>query len=308
MDVDPPTSLQPSEANVPTPPSEHVLEDIHDMDVDPPLLETPATLGDQLPDFDVPSIPSQERCDLIEFLLTSTLSWTREESHDRSSNFRPLFKTKEEALKIVELLSQWNEVSSSGKRKREAHTKAQYRMCNKYQVTLGTGTNALCHRENGLCIAIYEDLFDVIHGAHVGMGHSRTARNILNELKNSWFGITLADVQLLINLCPTCVGKTSRIKASQAPLKMLFSPTIGHRAQVDLIDMTSAETIDGFKWIVRYRDHHSSKCDVGATKDKTAAEVAPVVIRIMASTLVPNILQSDNGGEFLGETLSAVNR
>ena len=47
---------------------------------------------------------------------------------------------------------------------------------------------------------------------------------------------------------------------------------------------------------------------MGATKSKTAQEIAPVVIRIMASTLVPNILQSDNGGVFLGETLKAVNR
>jgi len=46
----------------------------------------------------------------------------------------------------------------------------------------------------------------------------------------------------------------------------------------------------------------------GATKSKTAAEIAPVVIRIMASMLVPNILHSDNGGEFLGETVKAVNR
>eukprot|EP00804_Cyclotella_cryptica_P031360 CCRYP_012179-RA/>CCRYP_012179-RA protein AED:0.10 eAED:0.28 QI:0/0/0/1/1/1/2/0/63 len=49
-------------------------------------------------------------------------------------------------------------------------------------------------------------------------------------------------------------------------------------------------------------------CDVGATKGKTAVEVAPVVIRIMASILVPSILQSDNGGEFLGKTLRAVNQ
>jgi hypothetical protein len=28
----------------------------------------------------------------------------------------------------------------------------------------------------------------------------------------------------------------------------------------------------------------------------------------MASTLIPNILQSDNGGEFLGETLAMINR
>jgi hypothetical protein len=181
-------------------------------------------------------------------------------------------------------------------------------MRERYEIVPGNGTNVLRQRGTGLRIVIYEDMFDIILECHIGMGHARTARNILTELKNTWFGITQADVQLVVDLCPTCVGNTSRIRTSQTPLKMLFSPTIGHRAQVDLIDMSSCETNDGYKWIVRYRDHHSGKCDVGATKTKTAKEVAPVIIRIMASTLVPSILQSDNGGEFLGETVKAVNR
>eukprot|EP00804_Cyclotella_cryptica_P015879 CCRYP_006375-RA/>CCRYP_006375-RA protein AED:0.05 eAED:0.02 QI:0/-1/0/1/-1/0/1/0/72 len=72
--------------------------------------------------------------------------------------------------------------------------------------------------------------------------------------------------------------------------------------------MCSSETEDGYKWIVRYRDHHSGKCNVGATKEKTAVAVALVIIQIMASNLVPNILQSDNGGEFLGKTVKVVNK
>jgi hypothetical protein len=232
-----------------------------------------------------------------------------EESRASSENFRPLFKTKAEAMDIIQLIEDWDMFTSDGKkRKRPAHSRHQYRLREKFELTIGRGTNCLRHRQTGCRVAIYEDLFDVIRDAHVGMGHARTARNILLELKNSWFGITAADVQLVIDLCPICISNTSRIKSSQTPLKMIFSPTIGHRAQVDLIDMTSNETEDGFKWIVRYRDHHSGKCDVGATKGKTAVEIAPVVIRIMASTLIPNILQSDNGGEFLGETLAMVNR
>ena len=89
---------------------------------------------------------------------------------------------------------------------------------------------------------------------------------------------------------------------------MLFSPMIGHRAQVDLIDVSSCETDEGYKWIVQYRDHHSGKCDIGVTKETTVIEVALVIIRIMAYTLVPSILQSNNGGGFLGKTVKAVNR
>ena len=266
------------------------------------------------PDAEIPHIPAEEECqeasdEEFRTQFYANLEKRLEESRANSENFRPLFKTKAEALEIIQLIEDWNAFTSDGnKRKRCSHTRHQYRLREKFELAIGRGTNCLRHCQTGCRVAIYEDLFDVIRDVHVGMGHARTARNILQGLKNSWFGITAADVQLVIDLCPTCIGNTSRIKSSQTPLKMLFSPTIGHRAQVDLIDMSSNETEDGFKWIVRYRDHHSGKCDVGATKGKTAAEIAPVVIRIMASTLIPNILQSDNGGEFLGETVAMVNR
>ena len=175
-------------------------------------------------------------------------------------------------MEIIKLLSEWDGIST-GKRKRVHHSKQEYRYRDKYVLHHGSGTNALRHRETGVRVAIYEDMFDVIYDAHVGMGHARTARNILNELKNEWFGIIQADVQLVVDLCPNCVGNTSRIRTTQTPLKMLFSPTIGHRAQVDLVDMSSCETDDGYKWIVRYRDHHSGKCDVGTSKSKTAQEL-----------------------------------
>jgi hypothetical protein len=70
-----------------------------------------------------------------------------------------------------------------------------------------------------------------------------------------------------------------------------FSPTIGHHAQDDLVDISSCETDDRFKRIVQYKDNCSEKRDVGATEDKSAAEIAPVLMRIMSSTLLPNILQ-----------------
>eukprot|EP00804_Cyclotella_cryptica_P016783 CCRYP_002076-RA/>CCRYP_002076-RA protein AED:0.38 eAED:0.37 QI:0/0/0/0.5/1/1/2/0/315 len=275
------------------------------------VIPTLPTMGDtESEGMDVGDADSPERAEEDEEFCRqfySNLEKRLSESRQRTPLFRPLFKTKEEALHIIKVLSEWREVFS-GKRKRVHHSREEYRFRAKYEVLPGTGTNVLRQRKTGLRVAIYEDLFDVIRDTHVGMGHARTARNVLSELKNSWFGITAADVQLVIDLCPTCVGNTSRIRASQTPLKFMYSPTIGHRAQVDLIDMSSAETEDGYKWIVRYRDHHSGKCDVGATREKTAAEVAPVIIRIMASTLVPSILQSDSGGEFLGETVRVVNR
>jgi hypothetical protein len=64
---------------------------------------------------------------------------------------------------------------------------------------------------------------------------------------------------MVVDLCPTYVGNTSRFHMSQTPLKMLFSPTIGHRAQVYLVDISSCETNEEYKWIVHYWDHHSQQ-------------------------------------------------
>ena len=69
--------------------------------------------------------------------------------------------------------------------------------------------------------------------------------------------------------------------------------------------MSSAETEDRYKWIIRYQYHHLGKYDV---KEKRAVVIAPVAICIVASNLISNILQSGNGGEFLSETIKAVNR
>ena len=97
------------------------------------------------------------------------------------------------ALEIITLLTAWDE-TGKGKRKHVHHTRHEYRIRNKYEIIKAKGTHALRHRDTGLRVAIYEDMFGIILETHVGMGHARTARNILNELKNEWFGITQADV------------------------------------------------------------------------------------------------------------------
>ena len=86
-------------------------------------------------------------------------------------------------MEIINVLSEWDDIST-GKRKQVHHSRQDSRHCEKYVLCPGSGTNALQHRATGLCVVIYEDMFDVIHAAHVGMGHAHTAQNILNELKN----------------------------------------------------------------------------------------------------------------------------
>ncbi len=96
-------------------------------------------------------------------------------------------------MEIIQILSEWEDMSTV-ERKQVHHSRQEYRHCEKYVSLRGSGTNALQHHDTGLFVAIHEDMFDVICNAHVGMGHARTAQNILNELKNKWFRITQAGV------------------------------------------------------------------------------------------------------------------
>jgi len=45
---------------------------------------------------------------------------------------------------------------------------------------------------------------------------------------------------------------------------MIYSPEFGHRAQIDLIDMTT-KSVYGYKYILRYVDHLSGFAHVACT-------------------------------------------
>jgi len=137
------------------------------------------------------------------------------------------------------------------------HERNDYNIQKKFFVGQGIAGNSLREKKSGKKVAIREDLFDVIDAAHRQLSHCQTARNVKKSLDTDWHGITSATVQLCIDVCAACVAKKVKIVAKQPPLKMMTSPTIGYRVQIDLIDMTSQPTDDGHKWILRYHDHCS---------------------------------------------------
>ncbi len=71
---------------------------------------------------------------------------------------------------------------------------------------------------------------------------------------------------------------------------------------MDLIDYRWKEW-KGYKWILRCVDHLSGFAHVAPLKTKKAAVVGRAMICIMSTSVVPEILQSDNGSEFLGKCI-----
>ena len=83
-------------------------------------------------------------------------------------------------------------------------------------------------------------------------------------------------------------------RKKQNPLKMILSTEAGSRFQMDLVEMPY---FNGYNYILRVVDHLSKFGYVYPLKTKTSKEVGKSLLCILATSIMPRILQSDNGGE-----------
>ncbi len=112
----------------------------------------------------------------------------------------------------------------------------------------------LNNNNKNLKVGTKEQSFTIIMEVHIALSHAKDSRKIYTEIKRRWYGITQEDVTSALPLCPVCMASQTKITAKQRPLQMILSETIGSRAQMDLIDMTSQQD-DGYCWILRLIDH-----------------------------------------------------
>jgi hypothetical protein len=90
---------------------------------------------------------------------------------------------------------------------------------------------------------------------------------------------------------------------------MIITDTICSCAQTDLIDYTRHPDVakEGvYTWILRYVDHFSGFSHVAALKDKSSVQVGNALMRILSMAVLPEILQSGNGKEFLGYCIKMI--
>jgi hypothetical protein len=77
-------------------------------------------------------------------------------------------------------------------------------------------------------------------------------------------------------------------------LKMILSKAVGSRYQMDLIEMPPH---DGYRYILRVVDHLSTYGFVAPLEGRSSIHVGKALIKILCHAIIPEILQSDNGGE-----------
>lgn len=191
----------------------------------------------------------------------------------------------------------------------EQRTKTIRNLNNRYELRGNVKDNCLVRKFKGklLPCATLESFFDIIDKIHKKLGHAKE-RKTIKMVQKQWYGISNFAVKAYMSLCPQCnqVARNTK-KMKMRPLKFILSKQVGARAQVDLIDMRSQpDPVTNHKWILRYADHLSAFSHVRCLKSKASVEVAQALIEIISSAIIPKILQSDNGSEFLGECVKAI--
>jgi hypothetical protein len=155
----------------------------------------------------------------------------------------------------------------------------------------------------------YEKFFDVIHETHILVSHSIYSRTHKTIIDSNWWGMPENTMKVYISLCPECLSTTRQpVAETLNPLKMIISTTIGKRTLMGLIDYRWHACL-GYHGILRLVDHHSGFAHVAPLKRKTAKQTGRALVKILSSACIPEILQSDNGSEFLGvDTISIKQR
>jgi hypothetical protein len=155
-------------------------------------------------------------------------------------------------------------------------------------------------------VVTFEEVFDIMLFHHTKLSHARDYAKNKTECDKIWWSIPESCLRLFLNLCPYCFPvRNPSAGDKMQPLKFILTPTVGHRAQIDLINMES-KTINGYEYILRYVDHLSGFSHVAVMRTKESEEVGVKLLQIFSTAIIPEILQSDNGSEFLGECIAMI--
>jgi hypothetical protein len=135
-----------------------------------------------------------------------------------------------------------------------------------------------------LSITTYEDVFDVMQSTHESLGHPRDYRKNKYALDELYFKIPEQCVKIFLKLCPLCFPAKKQKAKHQIPLKMIYSPEFGYRAQIDLF-------VHGYSYILRCVDHLSGFAHVACTRTKKAEEINIKLVHILSTAVTLEELQ-----------------
>lgn len=143
-----------------------------------------------------------------------------------------------------------------------------------------------------------EALFDKFHSGATHFDYHKTYKMLYEE----HVGITQGEVKNYVKNCPTCIRNTS-IKEKTDLTPVVANGPLQH-IQIDLVDLLSfAEHNDGYSYILTMIDVFSRYVWTIPLKDKEGGTVHKELVKVFEDFGPPNILQADNGSEFITDVL-----
>lgn len=184
----------------------------------------------------------------------------------------------------------------------------EYALLKKYDVArIGGGKTILIKKDSIDPYVRYipdSEIFDVIYDAHVNVCHGGQKRTY-REVKKTVGNVTQEQVAQFLSYCVICEEKRL-IRKNKRVLRPITSGSYSERGQVDLIDMRSCKTANGYCYILHYQDHFTKFSILVALHSKQTTEVSKHLYEIFTLMGAPKILQCDNGKEFIGAPLKTM--
>lgn len=193
-----------------------------------------------------------------------------------------------------------NEYHTPGMRRDYHH----YNKIRTYSVVRENGRDKLVMRKKketdpNVYVVNFKNYYEFLSTAHAETCHGSRER-MRAHLKPKYY-IPKWPIEIFNKICLTCNRKKNTTRTGLV-VKPILSDRFGQRGQIDLIDLQSIP--DGnFKFLLHYQDHLTKFSVLRPLVTKSAAEVASELYGIFCDFGCPEILQSDNGREFVNQII-----
>jgi hypothetical protein len=148
----------------------------------------------------------------------------------------------------------------------------------------------------------FDELFNVIHEAHIAVGHGGRNR-MIKELNLKYKNVTVESIVTYLRLCEPCQKKTKNCVKGLVVNPILHNE-MNSQCKVGLIDMQFNPDRD-MKFILVYQNY-LTKFVLQSLHSKRADEVAYHLLDIFTTFGAPNILHSDDERKFCNQIIKSL--
>jgi hypothetical protein len=155
-------------------------------------------------------------------------------------------------------------------------------------------------------VAKYSEIEEILEENHLNSGHAGY-KNLYARIKNKYLFITREMCQQYKARCVICNRTKAINKRKDAPITPIDGKKTFHHLVIDLIDynLNPAGPEKQYRYIAHMVDHLSTFHFTEAIREKNGDEVLHFIRKTFAITGFPAIIHSDNGREFINNSVEA---